>query len=194
MKPMACLLPIVFCRAMNPPRTHSALRLVGGGVAPTQRALPRDNKARASAGGGRSASAVYISGSAVPSVVQNREVEAENKAASLSALDPRWALAVRTNSMLQGGRAAVLPPESRRFLVGLGKDINLRAFDANLVIAIVQDAARAGYDPLGAEARLRLKMVREPVVVEDRATLRWVIGATMLGALGAWFLIRAFGS
>lgn len=135
-----------------------------------------------------------MAGSAAPTLAQKRAVEAENKAASLSALDPRWALAVRTNSMLQGGRAAVLPPESRRFLVGLGKDINLRPFDANLIIAIVQDAARAGYDPLGTEARLRLKMVREPVVVEDRATLRWVIGATMLGALGAWFLIRAFGS
>ena len=111
----------------------------------------------------------------------------------MSALDPRWALAVRANSMLQGGRAAVLPPESRRYLVQLGKDINLRPFDANLVIAIVQDAARAGYDPLGTEARLRIKMVREPQSERDQPTLRWLIAAVLLGGVGTWFLIRVFG-
>lgn len=122
------------------------------------------------------------------------QVESENKAAAMSALDPRWALAVRANSLLQGGRAAVLPPESRRLLVSIGRDLSLRPFDANLIIAVVQDAARAGIDPLGAEARTRLKMVPEPREVQDPALLRWMIGAGMLGIMGAWFLIRAFGS
>jgi hypothetical protein len=175
---------------MKAPSSHSALRLVGSGVAPSQRALPRDNIVR----GVRVASAVYASMAPVPTAAQRKAVEAENKAATMSALDPRWALAVRVSSMLQGGRAAILPPESRRFLVSLGKDINLRPFDANLVIAIVQDAARAGYDPLGTESRLRLKMVREPVPATDQPTLRWLIGAILLGALATWFMIRAFGS
>ena len=111
----------------------------------------------------------------------------------MSALDPRWALAVRTNTLLQGGRAAILPPESRRFLISLGKDINLRPFDSNLVIAIVQDAARAGYDPLGAEARMRLKMVPEPRKEQDQPILRWAIAAVLLGIMGTWMLIRMFG-
>lgn len=167
-----------------------ALRLVSAGVAPTPRAMPSGNRGVhlevAAAGAGTLA--------ARRARAAGRAVESENKAASMSALDPRWALAVRANSLLQGGRAAVLPPESRRMLVRLAKDINLRPFDANLVIAIVQDAARAGQDPLGVEARTRLKMVPEARPVEDRPLLRWLIGAGMLGAMGAWFLIRAFGS
>ena len=170
----------------QPPQ--SALRLVGSGVAPTQRALPRGHTT-----GRRSPSALHVTTGPAPTAAVRLEIEAENKAASMSALDPRWALAVRANSMLQGGRAAVLPPESRRYLVQLGKDINLRPFDANLVIAIVQDAARAGYDPLGTEARLRIKMVREPQSERDQPTLRWLIAAVLLGGVGTWFLIRVFG-
>jgi hypothetical protein len=178
---------------------HSALRLVGAGVAQSPRALPRDNTPRAAsgreAGGGRVAAATYAAGPAASFAARRqavREVESENKAASMSALDPRWALAVRTNTLLQGGRAAILPPESRRFLVSLGKDINLRPFDSNLVIAIVQDAARAGYDPLGAEARMRLKMVPEPRKEQDHPTIRWAIAALLLGIMGTWMLIRLF--
>ena len=95
---------------------------------------------------------------------------------------------------LQGGRAAILPPESRRYLVSLGKDINLRPFDSNLVIALVQAAARAGYDPLGAEARMRLKMVPEPRKEQDQPMLRWAIAAVLLGIMGTWLLIRFFGA
>jgi hypothetical protein len=123
-----------------------------------------------------------------------RQIESENKAASMSALDPRWALAVRASSLLQGGRSAILPPESRRLLVSIGRDLSLRPFDANLIIAVVQDAARTGQDPLGADARTRLKMVPEPKQAQDPALLRWMIGAGMLGIMGAWFLIRAFGA
>ncbi|MDP1661767.1 MAG: hypothetical protein Q8L55_07610 [Phycisphaerales bacterium] len=179
---------------MKDPLAHTSLRLVGGSVAQPLQALPRSHIARTGIGAVRSLAARHAAGGAAPSLAQRRAVEAENKAATMSALDPRWALAVRTSSMLQGGRAAILPPESRRFLVKLGKDINLRPFDSNLVIAIVQDAARAGCDPIGAESRMRLKMVREPVPAQDRPTVRWVIGAVGLGAVGLWFLIRVFGA
>lgn len=182
---------------MKSPGSHSALRLVGATVAQSPRVLPRDNTSRAVAGGGgRVAAATYAAGPSASFAARRKaeqQIESENKAASMSALDPRWALAVRTNTLLQGGRAAILPPESRRFLISLGKDINLRPFDSNLVIAIVQDAARAGYDPLGAEARMRLKMVPEPRKEQDQPILRWAIAAVLLGIMGTWMLIRMFG-
>ncbi|MFT3685962.1 MAG: hypothetical protein QM783_13750 [Phycisphaerales bacterium] len=153
---------------MPTPGAHPALRLVGTGVASSPRAMSHGN------------TAVRLADGPAPSprrlAAAAREVASENHSAALSALDPRWALAVRTNSLLQGGRAAILPPESRKFLVSLAKDINLRPFDANLVIAIVQDAARAGHDPLGVDARTRLTMVPEPKKVDDRPVLRWLIG------------------
>ena len=52
--------------------------------------------------------------------------------------DPRWILAMQTQSRLQG---ATLPPERREELLRSGKKLGLRAFEANLVIAIVQDQA-----------------------------------------------------
>jgi hypothetical protein len=58
--------------------------------------------------------------------------------------DPRWVLAVRTAEQLQG---AVLPPERREKLIRLGKSMGLTAFDANLIVAIMQDQARRGRLP-----------------------------------------------
>ena len=58
--------------------------------------------------------------------------------------DPRWVLAVRTAEMLEG---AVLPPERREGLMRLGRVLGLTPFDATLIIAIVQDQARRGYEP-----------------------------------------------
>lgn len=58
--------------------------------------------------------------------------------------DPRWVLALRTAESLQG---TILGPEKRDRLVKIGKMMGLTAFDANLVIAIVQDQARRGYAP-----------------------------------------------
>ncbi len=58
--------------------------------------------------------------------------------------DPRWVLAVRVAEQLQG---TVLSPDKRDRLVKIGKMFGLTAFDANLIIAIVQDQARRGYAP-----------------------------------------------
>ncbi len=61
-----------------------------------------------------------------------------------SAADPRWVLAVRTAEHLQG---SILTPDQRPRLVNLGRLMGLTPFDANLIIAIVQDQARRGYEP-----------------------------------------------
>ncbi|MGH7243504.1 MAG: hypothetical protein ACREJD_08825 [Phycisphaerales bacterium] len=56
--------------------------------------------------------------------------------------DARWVFAVRVKREIQGGKAAIIAPESRRRLLKLANRLGLRNFDANLVIAIVQDDAR----------------------------------------------------
>lgn len=56
--------------------------------------------------------------------------------------DPRWVLAARTAESLEG---PLLTPEKRQRLLRLAHLLALTPFDANLVIAIVQDQARRGY-------------------------------------------------
>ena len=72
-------------------------------------------------------------------------------------MDPRWVLAVRVAEHLQG---SILPPMARDRLVRLGKTLGLSPFDANLIIAIVQDQARRGYAPAycptASEPQLRM--------------------------------------
>ncbi len=71
--------------------------------------------------------------------------------------DPRWVLAVRVSESLEG---TLLSPQKRERLVRLGKMLGLSPFDANLVIAIVQDQARRGYAaeycPTAGEPQLRM--------------------------------------
>ena len=55
--------------------------------------------------------------------------------------DARWRLATETQQALQG---AVLAYEDRRALLALAHRMGIRAFDANLILAIVQDRARRG--------------------------------------------------
>lgn len=75
---------------------------------------------------------------------RSRVASANVESASLSASDVRAAFAIEVAGSLEGGRAALLRPEVRRRLIASGVDMGLREFDSNLVIAIVQDAARAG--------------------------------------------------
>jgi len=89
-------------------------------------------------------------------------VGAENHAASaheFDPVDPRWVLAVRAAGSIEGGRAAVLPPEQRARLLALGTRIGLRPFDSHLIIAIVQDAARTGSEVVDPQTRARLAML-----------------------------------
>lgn len=98
------------------------------------------------------------------------QVRRENHAAALrfdlDPNDPRLVLAARTQAELQG---AALPADRRRRLLGLAHRLGLRPFDANLVIAIVQDQARCG---AAAEALpQRLRIVPRPDPADDaRAT------------------------
>jgi len=72
-----------------------------------------------------------------------RQIIRENRAASLGQdldpTDPRWVLAARTRRELQG---AALTADRRERLLGLAQQLHMRPFDANMVIAIVQDEAR----------------------------------------------------
>jgi hypothetical protein len=157
--------------AMNSPGDRPSLRLVDTGVA----AVPRARAVGVAIGPRRSALVAATSAgvaSAAARASAARGVEAENIAAArLSALDPRWMLAVRVshavatvdtsgNGPRGASRLGFLAPEHRRRLVAEGARLGLRPFDTNLVIAIVQDAARSGDDPLGDEARARLALVR----------------------------------
>lgn len=73
------------------------------------------------------------------------DVTEENRNAyrnqSLDPTDPRWVLAVRTNSQLQG---TTLTYERRQRLMRTAEQLGVRPFDANIIIAIVQDHARRG--------------------------------------------------
>jgi hypothetical protein len=63
---------------------------------------------------------------------------------SFADTDPRWVLALRTAEQLEG---TILTVEKREGLLRVGTALGLTLFDANLVIAIVQDQARRGYSP-----------------------------------------------
>lgn len=77
-----------------------------------------------------------------PERVARREVARENHQAALGADDARAAFAVEVARSIEGGRAALLRPEVRRSLVEAARGKGLRPFDANLIIAVVQDAVR----------------------------------------------------
>jgi hypothetical protein len=96
--------------------------------------------------------------------------------------------------MLEGGRTALLTPDRRRRLVTLATKMGLRPFDAALIIAIVQDAARAG-EPLTGEAQDRLAMIRparEPVSetfdIGILLLLSGFLGAFLFSAMRVWLL------
>lgn len=86
------------------------------------------------------------------------QVRRENHAAAmrfdLDPNDPRWILALRAQSELQG---TALTADRRQRLLTLAHRLGMRSFDANLVIAIVQDEARSG--PVGSTLTERLRII-----------------------------------
>jgi hypothetical protein len=98
-----------------------------------------------------------------------------------AAADPRWVLAVRAAESLEG---TLLRPEKRDRLLRLGRLLGLTTFDANLVIAIIQDRARRGHAPADCPAagQDQLAMVCPPRAVQGDATVRrtaqtvWLVG------------------
>lgn len=101
--------------------------------------------------------------------------------------DPRRILAVRTGQALEG---SLLEADRRRRLVELGRSLGLGVFDANLIIALVQDRARRGLgldvnDPL-------LNWIAPPAPpprLPGRRALGWsamILLVELLGAIWWW--------
>lgn len=115
------------------------------------------------------------------SPVRRREVARENRLSSdLGADDIRAEFSVEVARSLEGGRAAMLRPERRRALIAGAVDRGLREFDANLVIAVVQDAARRSEGIASPAVRSRLALVPG---VADEPGLSWLLGAAAAVAL-----------
>jgi hypothetical protein len=72
-------------------------------------------------------------------VIKENRLAAHGSAAAIDPRDPRWKLAMQTQAHLEG---AVLAPERRDRLMNNARQLGIRPFEANLIIAIVQDKAR----------------------------------------------------
>jgi len=106
-----------------------------------------------------------------------RAIENENRAAASTEIDPadiRHALALRAADSLEGGRAALLRATKRRRLIDDAARKGLSPFEANLVIAIVQDAARRGEPPTSAAAVSRLDLVPAPARTTSHDRWFWL--------------------
>lgn len=127
-----------------------------------------------------------------------RELEvarANRQASAIDALDARWVFACRVASNLEGGRAAILRPQARDRLLGQAARLGLRPFDAHLIIAIVQDSARCGQEPLGLGTAERLPMIRKPhtptpasLPIAARLGISLAVGALLAALAIRWVL------
>lgn len=116
----------------------------------------------------------------------------ENHIAARSSLDPgdpRWVLAARAYAQLQG---ATLTPDRRERVLKTARLLGVRTFDANVIIAIVQDTARRGR-PLG-EAHPLIELVPQKPPATGHGWTRWV-SAILLALLAnlvlIWWLLSA---
>lgn len=121
----------------------------------------------------------------------------------MSALDARWVFATQVAREIElsgAPRAGVLAPERRRNLVRLATRLGLRQFDANLVIAIVQDGCRSG-DGTGStlpkEVGDRLAMVRTAGPTSElgmRELALWLLASACLALTIGLALMRWISS
>lgn len=142
-------------------------------------------------------------------VVPTAVVEVERENHSAAGLDPaamREAFGAGVAAALDGGSAAILTPERRRRLVDIAERLGIRPFDANLVIAVVQDRVRRGEDWREGVKRTAGGVVSRDVIdqvvreVEQSATPQemgmapaqlWLgvsLGLALASALIAWTL------
>ncbi len=100
-----------------------------------------------------------------------RPAPRDDAAPIMDAADPRWVLAIRTSQCLQG---AILAPEQRDRLLILARLLGLTPFDANLIIAIVQDQARRGHakEYCAAAGRSQLAMIPLPAKARLKAAMQ----------------------
>jgi hypothetical protein len=105
--------------------------------------------------------------------------------------DPRWMLARATQEALQG---AMLAFEDRKRLLALAQRTGIRAFDANLIVAIVQDRARRG-EPIESAAET-IAVLPKPVERGAAKAAAWTWAAAIFVAvlidavLIGWVLLR----
>lgn len=113
-----------------------------------------------------------------------REVARANRLASgMRPDDARWVLALKVSRLLEGGKAAILTPERRRHLLGESRRLGFRDFDANLLIAIVQDGRRSGSGALNLAVEQRLAMLHEPETPERAVWWPWAVAAVTMAGL-----------
>jgi hypothetical protein len=95
-----------------------------------------------------------------------------------SLLGPRQIFAQAVEDCMQGGRAAIITPVDRDELLARAKQLGLRPFDAHLLIATVQDAARRGERAWisGGEPSQAPGMARQ--AVQKQAVQRQAAGET----------------
>jgi len=79
-----------------------------------------------------------------PSKVRRGIARENREAAAMQRDDARLVFAQRVAANLEGGKAAILRPEVRQRLLTESASMGLRPFDANLIIAVAQDAAQRG--------------------------------------------------
>ncbi len=166
----------------------------GGAVMPdfTSKGGNRGPVLRLVRDGVASAHPLVTSDAGPPSPARVQAVGAENGLASgLSGEDARLIFASAVARSLEGGRAAILPPERRRTLVAAGVEMGLRPFDANLVIAIVQEGTRTG-ESISLSARERLALLGDPLPARKQPSyLLLTFWSVLLGVAGVLALIRA---
>lgn len=124
-----------------------------------------------------------------------RAVRDENLAAAhnhtLDPTDPRWVVAVRTQAQLQG---ATLTPDRRERVMRTARQLGVRPFEANVIMAVVQDHARRGLHL--SETTGVLRLIEPPGTTRRRrlTLLRWgaaIATAITANALLIWWLIGA---
>jgi len=109
----------------------------------------------------------------------------------LAADDPRWVLALRVAESLEG---TTLAPAKRARLIEMGRKFGLTAFDANLVIAVVQDQARRGHRPevCPRMGEPQLRMIAAPDrddATRTRRARRWLRVGLIVAVLSAMELL-----
>jgi hypothetical protein len=102
--------------------------------------------------------------------------------------DPRWRFATEVSAALQG---ATLAFEDRRRLLALAERIGIRAFDANLIVALVQDRARRGEPVESAAGTLAMLPAGRPAGRHLGHVLAAGLVAAMLfdAVLIAWLIL-----
>lgn len=130
-------------------------------------------------------------GGADPLQLAADAVASENRAARANAgldpADPRWVLATRAYAQLQG---STMTPDRRQRVMRTADQLGVRPFEANLIIAIVQDHARSGR--VLADAAPTLQLLAEPEPKRRSAWDRWIAAlvlATLANLLLIWWLV-----